>query len=150
MSRRAFQNSIEDELIFMRKNLGFTLARFQELISLPKVFGGKNIEYFIVKAQFIFAINMLADKEAMNILMVAYGLKNGFENMTLTERRSKYMKNNNTSYKSSDLLLDKETRAITELAKILVLIYEGKYKLPKDCEKILLDETNIYFILSSG
>lgn len=137
-------NSIEDELVYLRKNTGFTLARFEDLITLPEVLGGKNLSFLQHKAKFIIAINMLGDKQSINCLLAAYGLKEGFDSIPLLKnRRKRYCTEHCLD---RDRILYLERAAIKSLAKLLYTFDNDPMRLPNGYEQILSEAIKVYIV----
>lgn len=119
MSNHKLLLELEEDLILLRKNHGFTLLRFNNLTSLPKHLGDKNQTFAEKKDIFRQSLSLLSDKQANNALLVAYGLRCGYDEIPLLkERRRKYSKEVKLH---TDTLLVCENYGISELARILTL-----------------------------
>lgn len=126
------ENKIEDlidDLIYLRKGLGFIPSRIYRADTFMSMIGGKNQVFENIEIRFISAIRSLPDKRNVEALLAAYGLLPGYEGATLNERRAKYGKKVKRKY---DTLVDREAAVIEELAIRLLNAYYSGAPLPAE------------------
>jgi hypothetical protein len=67
------------DLMYLRKESGFTDNRVYEASTFMSVIGGKNQIFESIKIRFTSAIRSLPDKQNVEALLVAYGLLPGYK-----------------------------------------------------------------------
>lgn len=139
-------NSIEDELIYLRKNTGFTLDRFNDLLTLPIVLGGENQPFMSTKIKFIITIKMLDDKQAIDGLMVAFGIRKDYETIHLLKMRRK--KHQEDTGLDMDRILQIEKAAIRSLARLLCLIEDNQIDLVEIYQQTQSDDIKVYAVFN--
>jgi hypothetical protein len=126
------ENKIDDlidDLIYLRKGLGFVSSRIYRADTFMSIIGGKNQVFENIKIRFTSAIRSLPDKQNVEALLAAYGLLPGYEGTSLNERRAKYGKKVKRKY---DTLVDREAAVIEELAIRLLNAYYSGAPLPAE------------------
>lgn len=115
MSRQPelYEDLITD-LIYLRKGDGFTITKARNASTFLEVMGGAGQTFEELTTRFISAIYSLEEERSVEALLVAYGLKPGYEEKdSIFERRKKYGQKIGRMY---DTLVDREQTAIQELA----------------------------------
>lgn len=125
--RKQFEDLLTD-LIYLRKDAGFTPRRVREASVFLEVVGGKEQVYEHIKARLISAIYALPDQRDTDILLAAMALAKGYEDIPLLKyRRELY--GQQSGYKP-DAIADYETAALRELALYLLSARYAQSPLP--------------------
>lgn len=110
-------NSIEDELVFLKKSSGFTLPRVSNLITIPQVMSAENNDFSTLRKKFILLIEKIEEPSYQKILLSLFALNGDYKTIQkLKDRRSKYCFENNISI---DHLLEIESALAKDLAKVM-------------------------------
>jgi hypothetical protein len=113
---------LKDDLVYLRKDAGFTAARVGNASAFLQVIGGSAQTYENMKLRFISAVQSLDRKQA-GVLLAAYGLADGYNQTLLKDRRAKYAQSLGLGI---DSIMDRENAAISELAlRLLSALYTG-------------------------
>jgi hypothetical protein len=130
--------NIEDlitDLKTLRKSTGFKENRVFNTITFLHAIGGREQGFETIKTRFIAAISELSDNENIDLMLAAYALSSGYDDVVLLdERREKYGKKIN---KKANTLLDKEDIIIEELAYI---VSRNHQYLPKKSEQHVVED----------
>ena len=111
-------DSVVDELRFLRKNEGFTQARFSDTIILPSLLGGKYQNFRLTRMYFEEAIRTIHDPRIRDALLVAFGLMKNYAYLsTIQDRRDIYSKRAGRKY---DTLRKWEDIGLEQLAAVLI------------------------------
>lgn len=118
MDEKKLALELEEDLILLRKNHGFTLLRYNNLATLPNIICNKNQSFSESKSYFISCLNEISDKQATKALLVAYGLDKDYEEVhLLSQRRRDYSIDIGIH---AETLLECENYGIKELVKIII------------------------------
>lgn len=110
-------NSIEDELVFLKKSSGFTLLRVSNLLTIPQVMNTENNDFSTFRKKFIFLIERIEDSTYQNVLLSLFALNGDYKTIQkLKDRRLKYCLENNISI---DHLLEIESALVKDLARVM-------------------------------
>lgn len=108
------------ELMYLRKDRGFTISRLDNAYTLLELLGGDDQSFQDLRARFVSAVNSLPDKQAASLLLAVYGLSPEYANadagldiMLLAKRRLLYGQRINLK---PDAVAKHENAAIRELA----------------------------------
>lgn len=108
-----YENLITN-LMYLRKDKGFTASRLRNTRTLLGLLGGSGQGFADLKARFVSAINSMADKRAVSLLLAAYALAPDYADASqLSERRQAY---GQAVGLKSDALAKHENAAVRELA----------------------------------
>ena len=118
-------NKFEDllaDLIYLRKEAGFTPRRMREASTFLEVMNGQEHSYETVKARLISAIHALPDQRYTEVLLAAMALAGEFEGIPLLKQRRELLEQQ-TGYKP-DTIADWESAAIHEL---IIFLFSARY-----------------------
>jgi hypothetical protein len=117
----ADKNQLEDlitDLMYIRKDAGFTAQRMREASTLIEILGGGEQDYAALKARLISALDALPEQDDTDILRAAFALAPEYEKIQLLkDRRAIY---GNKVGRGPDTVADRENAALRELALSLI------------------------------
>jgi hypothetical protein len=122
-----FEDLLTD-LIYLRKESGFTPRRMRSASVFLEVVGGQEQAFDSVKARLVSAINALPDQKDTAVLMAALALDEGYEGIPILKRRREIY-GQKTGYKP-DAVADQESAALHELAIFLLSARYAQSPLP--------------------
>jgi hypothetical protein len=102
------------DLMYLRKDRGFTIGRLRNASTLLKLLGGGSQDFQDLRVRFVSAVNSLPDKQSASVLRAAYGLAADCPDYgSLSERRKAYGQRVGLK---ADAVAKHENAAIQELA----------------------------------
>lgn len=117
MNSNLYENLIAN-LMYLRKDKGFTAGRLRIARTLLGILGGSNQDFVDLKTRFVSAINSLPDKTAANLLLAAYALTPKYADITPLALRRKVF--GQAIGLKPDAIAKHENAAINELAILLL------------------------------
>lgn len=118
------------DLIYLRKDEGFTAARLPNATAFVKLLGGEGKKFTTVKARLLSAIGSLSDERGAEALMAAMALAPEYEGLRrLQDRRAKY---GERIKRSTDTVADRENAVIHQLAVQLLAARYALAPLPEN------------------
>ena len=107
------------DLLGLRKGDGFTLEKARNADIFLELMGGAGQTFEELYTRFLSAICSVEDESSVKVLLVAYGLEPGYEDMpSLKDRREKYGEAVGRKY---DTIAGREKAAIQEMAVRILL-----------------------------
>lgn len=126
--KRETLSFLVDELQTLRKGEGFVAQRLftdnvqRNYLTFLQIMGGEEQGFAKIKQRFLSSLDALEDKKQAEILLAAFGLLSGYENLsTLKARRQKY--SHEKAHVKTDTLNAREKAAIETLAPLLLNNY---------------------------
>lgn len=124
-------NQYEDlltDLLYLRKGEGFTLTKARNASTFLFFMGGAGQTFEELSTRFISAICSVEEDESVEVMLIAYGLEPGYDELSsLKERREKY---GWAIGRKVDTVADLEQAAIQELAIRILLSHWVNAPLP--------------------
>ena len=128
MPDKSYLEDLLTDLIYLRKDAGFTPRRMREASAFLEVIDGKGLEYDIVKTRLISAVHALPNQEYTEILLAAMALTEEYAKMPLLKNRREIY--GIKTGRKPDTVSDYENSAIHELAIYLMSARYAQSPLP--------------------
>jgi hypothetical protein len=114
LSKLSLYEDLITDLIYLRKDKGFTANRLRNASTLLQVLGGNGQDFTDLRVRFVSAINSLPDKHQAEVLLAAYSLLPKYAAVQqLAQRRKAYGQHIGLK---TDAIAKHENAAIKELA----------------------------------
>ena len=117
------------DLIYLRKDAGFTPRRMRMASTFLEIMGGDGQTYETLKTRLVSAVNALPSQQDTDILLAAMALSGEFEKIPLLKHRRELL-GRQTGY-TPDTIAEYENAAIQELALYLLAARYAASPLPE-------------------
>ena len=128
MPDKSYLEDLLSDLIYLRKDAGFTPRRMREASVFLDVIDGDDLAYEAVKARLISAVNALPNQEYTEILLAAMALTDEYAKIPLLKNRRKLY--GLRTGRKPDTVSDYENSAIHELAIYMLSARYAQSPLP--------------------